>query len=148
MCGGRFGLGAPCLLNHGKEPGTVNEFDVAPLGEVFGIGRKPPRGDDKAARGTFGSHDAVEFAHGGHAYFVGLPLFALYEELFRALDQDEVNAAIRAAPADFCHAVSLQSVGFADQQLKLPPAHAVQGVGIACLRHLRNQGLALFAPPG
>ena len=85
MCGCRFALGAPSLLNHGKEPGTVNEFDVAPLGEVFGIGREPPRGDDKAARGTFGSHDAIEFAHGGHADFVGLSLFALHKEFFRTL---------------------------------------------------------------
>ena len=82
MCGCRVALGAPCLLNHGEEPGAVNKFDVAPLGEVFGISREPPRGDDKAARGTFCSHDAVEFAHGGHAYFVGLPLFALHKEFF------------------------------------------------------------------
>ena len=99
-------------------------------------------------RSNFGSHDAIEFTHGGHAYLVGLPLFALHKEFFRTLGQDEVNTAVRTAPTDFCHAVSLKSVGFTDQQLKLPPAHAVQGVGIACLRHVRNQGLALFAPPG
>ena len=36
----------------------------------------------------------------------------------------------------------------AGQHLKFPPAHSVQDVGISCLHHVRNQGLALFTPPG
>lgn len=103
MCCCRLALRAPCLPNHCEQQGAVNEFDVAPLGEVFGIGRKPSRGDHEAARGTFGRHDAIEFAHGGHTHLVGLPLFALHEEFFSAFAQDKINTAIRAAPAYFCH---------------------------------------------
>lgn len=91
---GKLPLCLSCTLNHREELGTVNQLNVAPLRELFGILGEASRCGNEASRRPLGRHDAIQFAHSGHSHLVCLPLFALHEELLAAFGKHQINATI------------------------------------------------------
>lgn len=103
---------------------SIDESDVASLGELYRLARELAGGDHKASGRAVCGHHAVKLAHDGDSHFEGLPLLALHQELVAVLAQDEIDPTVGATATRLSDGVATLPKTFADQNLKLAPSHS------------------------
>ncbi|MOA14612.1 hypothetical protein D3C78_1347230 [compost metagenome] len=123
---------------------SVDQLNIAPLGEGLGLIGIGARGHDKATRGALSRHYAEELSDHSDADLDGLPLFALDQVLVGPHVQDEIDATIRTAAATLDNGETLAPECFAHQLLKLAPVDAIDGFsGLSGGSYIFNKPLAL-----